>query len=191
MSDAVPETHLTAEDRTKTVRLLNESQAAFLNGVDGLDDAQWSYKPSHDRWSIGEIAEHLVLSENVLFDTVERALTHGVNLESASTTVGKVEFLERVLVNRTGKARAPDIIQPRARMDQSEAVTRYKTSRARTLAFAERRDLPLKAVTRDHPFPFFGTLNGYQWLLYIPLHSLRHNQQIDEVKALDGFPTTS
>ena len=46
----------------------------------------------------------------------------------------------------------------------------------------------LKAVTREHPFPIFGTLSGYQWLLYIPLHNVRHNQQIDEVKSSDGFP---
>jgi hypothetical protein len=45
---------------------------------------------------------------------------------------------------------------------------------------------PLKAHTA--PNPFFGDLNAHQWLLYIPLHHLRHNQQIAEVKATPGFP---
>ena len=36
--------------------------------------------------------------------------------------------------------------------------------------------------------PFFGNLNTHQWLLYMPLHDLRHNQQIAEVKASAAYP---
>jgi hypothetical protein len=36
--------------------------------------------------------------------------------------------------------------------------------------------------------PFFGPLNGYPWLLYIPLHNLRHNLQIAEVKTAGDYP---
>ena len=36
--------------------------------------------------------------------------------------------------------------------------------------------------------PFFGSLNAHQWLLYIPLHHLRHNQQIAEVKTSAAYP---
>jgi len=46
----------------------------------------------------------------------------------------------------------------------------------------------LKEHTVDHPFPVFGTLNAYQWLIYVPLHNMRHDQQIAEVKASPGFP---
>lgn len=28
--------------------------------------------------------------------------------------------------------------------------------------------------------PVFNMLNAYQWLLYIPLHNVRHNRQIAE-----------
>jgi hypothetical protein len=47
----------------------------------------------------------------------------------------------------------------------------------------------LKEHNSDHPFPVFKTLNAYQWLLYIPLHNLRHDQQIAEVKATPGYPS--
>ena len=59
MNDTIPETGLTAEERAKTVRLLRESQDAFLNAVESLDDAQWSYKPVSGRWSIGELFLYL------------------------------------------------------------------------------------------------------------------------------------
>jgi hypothetical protein len=57
-----------------------------------------------------------------------------------------------------------------------------------TLKFIETTDQPLKAHTLDHPFPVFGTLNAYQWLLYIPAHNLRHNKQIAEVMSNAAFP---
>lgn len=37
---------MTAQERDKTIRLLRESQQAFLNAVESLDDVQWSYKPA-------------------------------------------------------------------------------------------------------------------------------------------------
>jgi hypothetical protein len=35
---------------------------------------------------------------------------------------------------------------------------------------------------------FFGTLNGYHWLIYAPLHTMRHDKQIAEVKGTAGYP---
>ena len=67
-------------------------------------------------------------------------------------------------------------------------IAKYKEARGKTLKFAEETQLPLKSYTRDHPFPVFGTLNAYQWLVYIPLHNIRHNQQIAEVMANANCP---
>jgi len=49
------------------------------------------------------------------------------------------------------------------------------------LKYARETDAPLKAHTAANPFS--GRLNAHQWLLYIPLHHLRQNPQIAEVKA--------
>jgi len=42
-----------------------------------------------------------------------------------------------------------------------------------------------------HPFPIFGTLNAYQWLIFVPLHSFDHDKQIAEVKASPRYPPDS
>ena len=66
-------------------------------------------------------------------------------------------------------------------------LTRFKEARAKTLKFAQDTDIALKEHMLEHPFPIFGTLNAYDWLIYIPLHNIRHNQQIAAVKASSGF----
>jgi hypothetical protein len=48
--------------------------------------------------------------------------------------------------------------------------------------------LPLKEHITAGPFPVFDPLNAYPFLLYIPLHNLRHDQQIAEVKVTPGYP---
>ncbi len=182
------EPKLTAAEREKAIQLLRESQQQLLDAVEKLSDAQWSYKAAADRWSAGEVAEHILLSEGLLFGTVEKALAQKPNPDWEAKTAGKTEFLERALPDRSRKAQAPEAIQPAGKMTRAEILSRFKEARAKTLKFAEETDLPLKAHTLDHPFPVFGTLNAYQWLIYIPLHNIRHNKQIAEVKEDPGYP---
>jgi uncharacterized damage-inducible protein DinB len=179
---------LTAEERAKVIKSLVDSQKELLDAVENLSDAQWNYKPSPFKWSVGEVAEHIVLSEDLLFGAVERALASKPDPEWESKTQGKIEVLERILPTRVGRAQAPESIRPQAKMTRAEIMARFKESRAKTLKFAEQTDLPLKAHTVEHPFKIFSTLNAYQWLSYIPLHNIRHNKQIAEVKASNGFP---
>jgi hypothetical protein len=179
---------LTSTERAHALQLLEDSQKEFLALVDGLNDAQWTFKPGPDRWSVGETAEHIVLAEAMLFGSVQRAVDAPPNPDWETKTRGKTEFIEKVMVDRTHKATAPEAIQPHAKMSREEVIQRYKEQRAHAIQFAEETQVALKEHTVDHPFPVFGTLNAYQWLIYVPLHNMRHNQQIAEVKASPGFP---
>jgi uncharacterized damage-inducible protein DinB len=179
---------LTPEERAHAIQLLQDSQKEFLALVDGLSDAQWTYKPAPDRWSVGETAEHIVLAEGYLFGSFQKAVASPPNPDWETKTRGKTEFIEKVMVDRSHKAQAPEAIQPHAQISREEVIQRYKEMRAKELKIAEETEVALKEHTADHPFPIFGTLNAYQWLIYIPLHNMRHDQQIAEVKASPGFP---
>src|SRR5260370_22410568 len=130
----------------------------------------------------------MVRAEGGLFSGLDRGLAAPPNPDWEAKTRGKTEFLEKVMVDRSHKAQAPEIIQPRGKLTQEEVIQRYKIARAKTLKFAEETEVSLKDHTAQHPFPVFGTLSAYQWLIYIPLHNMRHDQQIAEVKARPGFP---
>ena len=186
---------LTAEERAKAIKLLQDSQKEFLDAVEKLNDAQWNYKPAplegevnRDRWSVAQVAEHIMLAEGLLFGSVEKALASAPNPDWETKTEGKAALLERALLNRERKAQAPEAIQPQSKLTRAEIMSRFREARAKTLKFIEETDLPMKQHTLDHPFPIFGTLNAYQWLIYIPLHNMRHDLQIAEAKASEGFP---
>jgi hypothetical protein len=176
---------MTRDERAELVDLLHKSEQEFLQAVDGLSDQQWSFKAGPDRWSIGEVAEHIVLAEAMLFGGVTKTLTGPVD-EQWEATLRKTEILRRALPNRTTKVDAPGEIKPTGGMTRAQLMARFKEQRAHSIAFAQETEASLKAHTAANPF--FGPLNAHQLMLYIPLHQLRHDQQIAEVKASPGYP---
>src|SRR4029434_4781589 len=67
-----PDPTMTRSERAELIELLNRSNQEFLEAVETVTDQQWSFKPGPDRWSIAEVAEHIVLSEAALFDNATK-----------------------------------------------------------------------------------------------------------------------
>jgi len=175
-----------AKERAHLIKLLQDSQKEYLSYVENVSEAQWNWKPGH-RWSVGETAEHILLAEGRLFSAMERAVAAPPNPDCEKSTAGKAELLERALLDRSHKAVSPESIRSQG-LSKAEVIRRFKEARAKTIKFVQDTQLPLKEHNSEHPFPVFKTLSTYQWLLYIPLHNLRHDQQIAEVKATPGYP---
>jgi uncharacterized damage-inducible protein DinB len=182
------EAHISPEERTKVLGYLADSRAEFLAAIDGVSEAQWKWKPTPTRWSVGEVAEHIVLAEALIFSTVQRAVASPANADWEEQTKGKTDFIEKVMAPRLGKAQAPEPIVPSGQLTQAQVKERFEKQRAEIDQFAAGTEVALKEHTVDHPFKVFGTLNAYQWLIYIPLHTERHDKQIAEVKATAGYP---
>jgi uncharacterized damage-inducible protein DinB len=178
---------MTAEERARVVQLLKDSENEYLSSIEDLNEAQWNWKPAPHRWSVGQTAEHIMQAEVIFFWKLQRAIQSPANPGWETKTAGKAELLERVMLDRSQKATAPEPTQHQ-RLSQEEVVRRFKKLRPQIIEFAEETQIPLKAHTAEHPFPIFKTLNAYQWLLIIPLHTMPHNQQIAEVKAAPGYP---
>jgi len=185
---AVDDGKITAEERAKVIKLLRDTTAETLSTLEKLSDEQLKFKSAPERWSVLEVAEHIMMAEGLLFNAVQGAIASKPNPDWETKTKGKTEFIEKVMPDRSGKAQAPESIVPSGKLSRQEVIAKIKEARGKTLKFAEETQLPLKAHTLDHPFPVFGTLNAYQWLIYIPLHNVRHNKQIAEVMADPNFP---
>jgi hypothetical protein len=171
---------LTVEERAQAIRLLEESQSEFLHLIADLTDEQWTAKTAPGRWSVQQTAEHLVLGERAMLSMIERALAGTPDPDWQEQDTRKTRFLGRVLPDRSLKAISPAPLEPHHHWSREETMARYREGRERTLRFVAQVDRPIKAYTAEHPFPVFNMLNAYHWLLYIPLHNLRHNQQIAE-----------
>ena len=176
------------QERFQMVEWLEQSHKEFLSCIEGLSEEQWNWKPAQERWSVGQTAEHIVLGEALLFDAVHRALAAPFNPDWEELTRGKTAFIVRVMPVRRGTAQAPEPIVPRHGSSAEQVRARFEEQRVAIRQFALECGLPLKGHTALHPMPIFGDLNAHQWLIYVPLHSMRHVKQIAELKATPGYP---
>lgn len=180
---------MTEEERAKVVKLLLDTQKDLMDMIANLTDEQWNFRPAPFKWTVGQTAEHIALGEGAMFGLVERAMANPVNPDWETKTAKKEGLILGPVAMRSGKAQAPDPIQPIGKsMTRAEIMKLLKDGREKSLKFARETNADLKSHTTDHPFPVFGTLNAYQWLIYLPAHNARHNKQIAEIIANPNFP---
>lgn len=177
---------MTGAEKEKAVELLKKSMDETLASVKGLSDAQWTFKPGPDRWSIAEVSEHILLFDPFLLGLVNQVISSPVNPNWAEQTQGKSELMMSAVLNRSVKVKAPEPAVPKGNLSRSDFLKQFPEVRAKTIKLVENNDQAIKEHTFNHPN--LGPMNGYHWLLLIPLHNQRHNLQIEEVKTSEGYP---
>jgi hypothetical protein len=185
---AAADPHMTGAERTKLLDWLEESRKEFLAAIDGVSDAQWKWKPAPEKWSVGEVAEHVVMAEADLFGNMKKALAAPAEPSWEKMTGSKTAMIEYAMAPRLGRVQAPEKLVPGGKLTVAEVKERFERQRAEIVKFARETRDPIKEHVQAHPFPIFDPLNGYQWLIYIPLHTMRHDKQIAEVKGTAGYP---
>jgi hypothetical protein len=182
---------LTQEERDRAVAELEGSKKAFLDATKGLSPAQWNFKPAPERWSVAECSEHIGLSEGFIFGVVsEKIMKAPANPEKREAAKGKDKLIVKMVQDRTHKGTAPEQIDPakQAAMTPQETIKSFLDSRAHTIEYVETTQDDLRDHLFDHPVPAFGTMDAYQWILFMSGHTRRHTAQILEVKADANFP---
>jgi DinB superfamily len=187
-----PTPKLTDEEFAELTKLHDQSLNMLLGLISGLSDEQWTFKQNANRWSVGECAEHIVRSERALFHNAVKAMENPPDPDWYARTKGKAAFIRRVMPNRNpngvGGAQAPLEIQPTEKWGRAKAIAEFYKIHGEVRAYIETMPREVKNHTVKHPFPIFNWLNAHDWLLYVPLHTIRHCKQIIEVQADPRYP---
>jgi len=181
---------ITPEDRAKVVKHLTSTRDQVLAESEKLTDAQWSFKPGPDRWSVGEVVEHLALAEPLLFDMQQKTVTGpAITADQRAASSGNDDKILIMVTDRTQKATAPEQIRPGKLGSRAQVLAAFKDNRAKTLNYAETTKDDLRGHASESPI--FKAVDAYQWLLFLSAHTDRHLAQIREVKADPKFPKSS
>jgi DinB family protein len=187
-----PSPTLTDEEFAELVKSHDQSLNMLLGLISGLSDEQWTFKQNPKRWSVGECAEHIVRSERALFQNAVKAMQNPPDPDWFERTNRKAAFIRKVIPNRNangvGGAQAPIEIQPTEKWGRAKAIEEFYKIHGEVRAYIETMPREIKNHTSRHPFPIFNWLNAYDWLLYLPLHTVRHCKQIIEVQADPRYP---
>ena len=173
------------QDRDKAAAYLEETRAKFLKSIEGVSDAQWTFKPTPTAWSIAEVAEHIAISESTILGMIQEKM-----LPLPAPKAGETMPDDKViaaLVDRTSKFQAPEMLKPVNKWATKDTLVKdFNAARDKTIEFVKTTKEDLRAHAAPHPA--LKTLDTHQWVLLIGGHSARHTLQIDEVKTAAGYP---
>ena len=110
-----------AADRQAAATYLEETKQQFLKSIDGLSEAQWTFKAGPDRWSIAEVAEHIAISESTILGLITDKILQG----PVATTKAPLpdEKVMAMITDRSQKAQAPEMLRPANRWATRQALT--------------------------------------------------------------------
>jgi hypothetical protein len=176
---------LTAADRDRGVKYLEEKRDAIVDATKGLSEAQWKFKAAPDRWSVAETLEHIALAEEFILGQVKEKIMQSP-AGAPDRDVAKTDAAVLAMIpDRSHKFQAPPQLVPTGKWTPQETLDHFLKSRAATIDYMKNTP-DLRAHVADSPLGM--PLDGYEWLLFIGAHSERHTKQILEVKADPGFP---
>ncbi|HEX2630001.1 MAG TPA: DinB family protein [Chitinophagaceae bacterium] len=180
---------LNKEERKFALTQLKDTKANFIKSVKGLSETQLNFKTAPDRWSIKECIFHIAMTETALTKMFETTMQTQANPEKRADIKMTDEEIIKKFTDRTHKLTAPEMLNP------LKSKPSWETAAEALSAFKDIRQDKLKYVKtttedlRNHVFQMpFGSIDGYQMILFMAAHSDRHTQQINEIKADPNFP---
>lgn len=176
------------DDKATLLEQFSDNLRRFITTVDGLSEAQWNYHEEEGRWSIAEVAEHIVLSEDLFFNTIlDQVLKTTPQPELKKDSSQMDRMISAGVRDRSQKFQAPDAVRPKSMFKTSEeAIFALIKARSKTIDFIESDELDLRAYFMDHPLGM--KLDAQQWFLFMVGHADRHMKQLKQVKDHAGYP---
>jgi len=161
---------------------LDTKRKSLESAIAALPAAFHGSRPAPERWSVAEIVEHLGIVEariaQMLKEKLDAARSSGLGAETDTTPVAPMLDVAAV-VDRSKPIVASEASQPRAGLSTNEALEALSQRRKELRdAIVAADGLALGSVEASHPR--LGTLNVYQWLLFLAGHEGRHTDQIRE-----------
>lgn len=177
---------LTAAEREKAVKYLEQTRDGVIAATKGLSDAQMKFKPAPDRWSVAETLEHIAVAEDYLLGNVTKNIMKAPAGPADRDTAKLDALILSAVPDRTTKRQAPGPLVPTGRWTPAETLAHFEQSRAKTIEFLKSTPDLREHASADNPFQ--QPMDAYEWMLFISAHSERHTKQIAEVKADPNFP---
>ena len=173
-------------ERAYLIEQMEMSKKAFLASISGLSEAQWKFKPAPTVWSVAECAEHIVLSEDYIFQGAMAVLKTPAVARPEKSNAQVDKMLAAGVQDRSHKATAPEPITPSGKINSPEdAAKAFLEKRNRNEEYVKTTADDLR--THVGPGPA-GEMDAYQFLILMATHTARHTAQIKEVQSNANYP---
>lgn len=153
--------------------------------VEAVPRADRDHAPASDRWSVANVLEHVAVVEtrvtSLLTRLVSQAKIAGLGPAPETSVVGDADRTR--YLNRERPLVATKAARPASGLDGETAWLHLTRAREETVRLVGESD-GLELTPIVFPHPVFGSLNFYQWIIFLGGHEGRHALQIQDVGRL-------
>jgi uncharacterized damage-inducible protein DinB len=160
------------------IRNLKETREELLEILNGLSGDQLNKQKDEHSWTIGQIYQHLIKTEELYVAAIRKGLR-----SNEDSVIGDkpLEFL----LDRSKKLNAPDIARPTSEsIERQVIIEKLNHSRAKLYEILNTLEDPTVLSRRHFVHPVFKEMLLIEWVRSVYLHEQRHIQQIIEI--IDG-----
>lgn len=170
-------------DRKYTLDNFKRVREELIKETANLTAEQWNFREAPDRWTIGEIVEHLGIWERVWSREISMASRNKPQPELNARTKPDSYFNEWIMEEKVHNA--PDFAKPTGLIEGKNNLTFFLKQNDLNIKFVETTQLDMRI--------YFEQTNGeprnlHQVLIFQWGHVDRHLRQIRKVKSHPNYP---
>ena len=158
-----------------------------------LSEIQFNWKSNPESWSVGECISHLVISNNLYLNKIEKILSSYPSSQEKDFPY-KQSFFGKLIAKGVDpayvrKSKTFKVFFPNANEIHKDIIDEYVKSSKKFIELAGRmRNLGLKKIKLSSPVNKLIRLNLGDALIIIPKHDERHLNQAEKVMKSERFP---
>lgn len=163
-------------------------KVSILNELDQLSVHQLNFKPTARKWSLLQVAEHLMLAETGSMNYVNKKTLKPDELENYSLKATfRFWFLKFFLNTPIRIKNRVSPITPTLKPAIKDVKLRWEIARKALRQFIDKHDdAILKKLVFKHPIA--GRINALQMMQFFKLHLNHHIKQMERVKNHRNYP---
>ena len=174
----------TEADRQYTLDNLKRTREELVRETQTLTPAQWAFHETPDRWSIGEVVEHLALWEIIWAREISMGSRNKPQPELNQVSKPDSYYAEWIMEPSPHKS--PDFSRPTGFIAGQNNLVFFLKLRNETIKFVETTQVDMRAhfelTATDSP------RNMHQVYIYQWGHTDRHLRQIRTIKQHPNYP---
>lgn len=168
-------------DRQRLLAHFEMTESWLASELQGLSQAQLTFRLTPEAWSIMDVVEHLAVAEPQYWERVQNSMKQPATTEKLEGSDAGILWYG---IDRTNRATTGEARTPKGRWSTiNESFGEFRKLRATMKDYAKTTSDDLRSRKTLE-----GNIDVYQWFLMISTHSQRHILQIREIKAHPSYP---
>ncbi len=162
-------------DTVKIISELDNSTGLVMDSIGGLSTEKFNYRKEKGSWSVGDCAEHVVITEESAKEILLGPVKYYNREYDMKIPVIKKAFGDDAKKFTSGKQLLPSDKQK----IPGEITAEFVNNREEIKKVIVKEDLTVLCDAFRHPL--FGHFTRLEWIYFVIYHSERHARQIERI----------